>query len=129
MSADADRARGVILVYHRVESRNLDSFGMAVDVERFVAQLDLARRLLRPVPLEDIVEPVSEAKPGNVAVTFDDGYANNLEVASELLLEREMPATFFVNSGAVDAREERFWDRLERLFFEETDRLPPRLAL
>src|SRR5437868_15426821 len=35
------------------------------------------------------------------AITFDDGYANNLTVALPILQETELPATFFIATGYV----------------------------
>lgn len=116
------RPLGVILVYHRVESRPRDPFRMAVEPERFREHLEVVCRNHRPTALADIDRGSSE--PGNVALTFDDGYANVLHVVSPLLLEYGVPATFFVNSSAVGSHDERFWDRLEQAVFDpERERL------
>lgn len=49
-----------------------------------------------------------------LAITFDDGYADNAEVAAPILLQQGLPATFFVVTGAL-GREPRWpWDRMPR---------------
>ena len=45
----------------------------------------------------------SRALPrGALAITFDDGYADNAEVALPILARRGLPATFFVATGFLD---------------------------
>jgi peptidoglycan/xylan/chitin deacetylase (PgdA/CDA1 family) len=61
-----------------------------------------------------------------VAVTFDDGYADNYLHAFPLLEAASIPATFFVASGQVDSEREFWWDDLERILLR-TERLPDRL--
>ncbi len=53
-----------------------------------------------------------------VAVTFDDGYADNLQEALPILEKRGVPTTFFVASGFVGGREEAFPDELDRLLLQ-----------
>jgi peptidoglycan/xylan/chitin deacetylase (PgdA/CDA1 family) len=50
-----------------------------------------------------------------VAVTFDDGYADNFHEALPILEEVGVPATFFVCTGILGTREEFWSDELERL--------------
>jgi peptidoglycan/xylan/chitin deacetylase (PgdA/CDA1 family) len=63
-----------------------------------------------------------------VAVTFDDGYLDNLRVASPILLEYAVPATFFITDAVLEGRVAYWWDALAAMFFG-TAPLPPRLAL
>lgn len=62
-------------------------------------------RLLRRLP-----EGFDGAAPV-LAITFDDGYADNWELAAPILDLHSLPATFFVTSGAVGARSNFAWDR------------------
>src|SRR5207245_2082811 len=46
----------------------------------------------------------------------DDGYLDALTIASPILAELDIPATFFVNSDRLDQPHERWWDILERVY-------------
>ena len=54
---------------------------------------------VRVVPLAEIVRLAPDAEA--VAITFDDGFANVLDLAAPVLAERGLPATMFVVSGRV----------------------------
>jgi peptidoglycan/xylan/chitin deacetylase (PgdA/CDA1 family) len=49
-----------------------------------------------------------------VAVTFDDGYVDNLREASPRLASARVPATLFLATGFVGQRYEYWWDELAR---------------
>jgi len=90
-----------ILAYHGVDDRhepllNLD--GLHVHPEIFESHLRTLRGHYKIVTLRSLVECFRDGKtpPSRaVAVTFDDGYANNFTIAARLLGEFCMPATFF----------------------------------
>lgn len=103
-------SRPVVLVYHRVAELDADPLGMAVGPVTFEAHLDVLAATAAVVPLREIRHAGADA----VAITFDDGYADNLEVAAPALERRGFPATFFVASDALDGRG-FWWDRLEHL--------------
>jgi peptidoglycan/xylan/chitin deacetylase (PgdA/CDA1 family) len=62
-----------------------------------------------------------------VAVTFDDGYADNLEEALPVLEEFGVPATVFVSTNGIDSSREFWWDELEALLLGP-HRLPEELS-
>jgi peptidoglycan/xylan/chitin deacetylase (PgdA/CDA1 family) len=105
----------VILAYHRVAAPPADPDGLAVAPGAFREQMARLRRDCHPVPLDELARAAATgAVPDRwVAVTLDDGYLDALEVASPILSEYGIPATFFVTSGAPD---EFWWDTLTRIF-------------
>ena len=101
----------LILLYHRVAQPAVDPWGIAVSPEHFAQHLDVLRRLARPVTLQGVLA----GKGARVALTFDDGYADNLHAALPLLERSGVPATIFVVSGALEQARPFWWDELALL--------------
>jgi len=108
--------RGAILVYHRVGDPGCDPFSLAVAPRRFADQISALRAHYSIVPLRDLAAAAAAGSVPHraVAVTFDDGYADNLYEAKPVLAAAGAPATVFVVAGKVGAGEEFWWDRLAR---------------
>jgi peptidoglycan/xylan/chitin deacetylase (PgdA/CDA1 family) len=99
----------VVLLYHRVADLRQDPYGLAVHPDRFAAHVEHLVRLGSTVPLESTVGP--EASSRGIAITFDDGYADNATAAAPVLVDAGLPATWFITVGFLGRR--RFWwDRL-----------------
>jgi peptidoglycan/xylan/chitin deacetylase (PgdA/CDA1 family) len=111
----------LILNYHRVADEPVDPWGLAVSPARFAAQLQFLRRTRRPLPLTKFVSAfVAGTLPANaIAVTLDDGYADNLFAGKPLLAAADIPATIFLATGCLDRPEEFWWDELARLVLLE----------
>lgn len=102
--------RLVILMFHRVLPRPDPMFPEDHDAAAFVAQLELLARHFRVLPLPEAI-PLLFAKrlPARAAcITFDDGYADNAEIALPILRRYGLHATFFVASGFLDGG--RMWN-------------------
>jgi len=81
-----------ILTYHSIGDRDDD---MNVEVADFREQMAWLRSAAVPViALED-----AAAGKAGVAITFDDGYRDNLANAAPILCEHEFPATVFMVAG------------------------------
>src|SRR5690606_6002950 len=122
--------RAAVLMYHRVAHDPLDPWRLCVRPEHFDAQLARLRSRRRVVPLRQLVaEHRARRLPhGTVAITFDDGYADNATRAVPLLRRHGLPATCFLTAGAIGAGREFWWDELEHLLLAPGP-LPPRLHL
>ena len=117
------RPRDLVLMYHRVVTAPRDPLRLNVTPEHFAEQAQVLADLPMPVvPLEGLLAPA----PGpRIAITFDDGYLDNFDVAAPILVSLGLPATYFVTTGALDEGAEEFWwDRIEHLLFDEGQQLP-----
>ncbi len=102
----------VTLLYHRVNTLAPDPHLLTVTPEHFHAHLKFLKDNFHIVRFE---EDWSALKGPAVAVTFDDGYADNALEALPVLEAVGAPATFFISTGVVDAGQVFWWDELERI--------------
>ncbi len=88
-----------VLVYHSISSP-IEPLEADADIspERFEQQLQWLSRWRRVVSLE---ETLGTTRQRSVAITFDDGYRDNLIVALPLLEKFQLPMTLFVAAGFI----------------------------
>ena len=103
-----------MLVYHRVAAAAHDPFGQAVKPETFERQLAMLGQFGNVIPASDLVERLAAGRPvgGTIAVTFDDGYADNLETAVPIAARLGVPITVFVTTQPVFTGTPFWWDAL-----------------
>jgi peptidoglycan/xylan/chitin deacetylase (PgdA/CDA1 family) len=120
----------ILLLYHRIARASIDPQLLCVSPGRFAEHLGMIAERYEPVALGELLARVREGRPVNrcVAVTFDDGYADNLLAAEPLLERAGAPATVFVTSGNVRDGRPFWWDDLERILLRP-GRLPSVFAL
>jgi peptidoglycan/xylan/chitin deacetylase (PgdA/CDA1 family) len=125
-----DRNQPIVLLYHRLGPVADDPQLLSVTAEHFAEHLRLIAEHYVPVRLGDLVPAAAQgrAPPRAVAITFDDGYADNLLAAKPLLERSGAPATVFVASGYVRGGQPFWWDELERLLLRP-GRLPSVLTV
>jgi peptidoglycan/xylan/chitin deacetylase (PgdA/CDA1 family) len=114
------QSHGIILAYHRVANLEGDPQSLCVAPRHFAEHLDIIQKNFHVLSLQDLVKRLSarESLSGTVAITFDDGYADNLHGAKPLLDRFGVPATVFVTSSYVTSATEFWWDELERLLLQ-----------
>nr|HPM03821.1 polysaccharide deacetylase family protein [Candidatus Cloacimonadota bacterium] len=56
--------------------------------------------------------------PGSIALTFDDGYLDNLTNALPVLEKYKIPATIFITTNFIGQEIEFWWDEIEKIFLE-----------
>ena len=110
--ADSEH-QAAILVYHRI----VDGPRSALNVPpwRFRQQMNFLRLHFRVVPLSGLIATLrhgGEFTAPTVAITFDDGYRDNLTEAAPVLAEFGLPATLFVAPGPQELGEPFWWDTL-----------------
>lgn len=109
-SLAGSRNRLSILIYHRVLSHPDPLFPEEVDVATFEWQMALLAANFTVMPLSDAVRGLrrGDLPAGAASITFDDGYADNAEVALPVLQKYQIPATFFVSTRFLNGG--RMWN-------------------
>jgi peptidoglycan/xylan/chitin deacetylase (PgdA/CDA1 family) len=125
-----------VLCYHRVADLRCDPWKLCVSPAAFAGQMAALVEAAEVVRLEHELPSHRQralgsiGRPGRVrprvAVTFDDGYVDTLEVALPVLERHAVPATVFVPTAFV-GRRSFWWDRLDLLVLD-LDRDPVRTA-
>jgi len=110
------RPRPVILMYHRVSPPTIDPWGLSVHPRHFRQHVEMLREFRTPLALSAFVARLQAGTlPDNaVAVTFDDGYVDNLREARPHLAAANVPATVFLAAGSIGQIREFWWDEVAR---------------
>jgi peptidoglycan/xylan/chitin deacetylase (PgdA/CDA1 family) len=104
---DARRLR--ILCYHGVCLDTVKGTNWVPDcfvtVSAFESQMQYLSANARVLPLIEAVAQLRDGTlpSGSVCITFDDGYANNLQLAYPVLTRYGLPATIFLSSAYVES--------------------------
>ena len=93
-----------VLAFHRVAPGPDPLYPEVMDAERFTQICQWAASLFTVMPLDRAVSALREGTLPEraLAITFDDGYADNHPVALPILQRLGLPATFFIATGFVD---------------------------
>jgi peptidoglycan/xylan/chitin deacetylase (PgdA/CDA1 family) len=114
------RPTALILCYHRIAEPSFDPWRVCVSPQRFAGHLEHLGRRGEVVPLRELPTRLRSSRSRRrplFALTFDDGYADNLEHGRPLLERYGFPATIFLATDYVVSRRELWWDELERSVF------------
>lgn len=110
ISPAGQKARLQVLIFHRVLPSADPLFPQEVDAARFDRICGWLCAWFNVLPLDEAVRRLSAGTlPARaLAITFDDGYADNHDVALPILLRHGLTATFFVATGYLDGG--RMWN-------------------
>ena len=105
-----NKGRKAIITYHGVDMHENLSFNTRFfSAASFEKQVAYYKKNYNVLNLEDFFEDKNRVVDKlNVALTFDDGYQNNLKYALPILEKYKMPATFFI-TGLNTIQEEILW--------------------
>lgn len=110
LSPAGARARLNVLIFHRVLREPDPLFPDEVDAARFDELLGWVGSWFNVLPLDEAARRLAEGSlPARAAaLSFDDGYADNHDVALPLLRRHGLPCSFFVATGFLDGG--RMWN-------------------
>ncbi len=118
--ASRHAGRALILCYHRIvpdiaTAERDGIFGLMTSTETFRRHLEIVREHCEVMTLDEaggvLTGEKRTARPVAV-ITFDDGYRDNYDQALPVLRDLGMPATVFVSTGLVGAKEPLHHDRI-----------------
>lgn len=128
-----NRSALVILTYHGVlpghDDRDDFLSGNFIAASAFEWQMRWLARTYTPIRLSDVVNAITTGRPlppRAVAVTFDDGFANNFRYALPVLQRSGVPATVFLTTGKIGVPGAQLWtERVKRsIYLTDRARLP-----
>jgi peptidoglycan/xylan/chitin deacetylase (PgdA/CDA1 family) len=123
LALKARRSPPTILMYHGVsaesEFRGLrNAAQLHLPREDFIAQMRLLKKHRKVIAISEMVDGLRHGDDlsNTVALTFDDGYDNNLRVAAPILADHAMPASVFLATDHIGTHRWIWTDRIERAF-------------
>ncbi|MBL8201858.1 MAG: polysaccharide deacetylase family protein [Chromatiales bacterium] len=104
LSRGGEGRRLVILHYHRVPESPDPMCPDLLERQAFAVHMRALAEHFNVVPLAEAIARLRDGTlgPRAVAITFDDGYADNYQVALPVLRHFGLHATFFVAAGFLD---------------------------
>ena len=110
LSPGGRSGRLAVMIFHRVLEQADPLFPGEPDAARFDAQLSLLKRWFNVLAVPDAIRGLREGRlpPRALALTFDDGYADNCTVALPILQRHGLRAAFFVATDYLDGG--RMWN-------------------
>lgn len=114
---NAGTKKALILMYHQVCEKRSDPWELAVYPDRFEQQLGRLKRKFDVVSIDELVHSLLQRtlRKNMVAITFDDGFADNYSNAAPLLEWYRLPATFYIATNALKHPQMYWWDELQAI--------------
>jgi peptidoglycan/xylan/chitin deacetylase (PgdA/CDA1 family) len=116
ISNELTRHKLSIMLYHGFsESKNRGEWtfnSKFMPISEFEQHLKVYLKYGNPISLTDLLYK-ERLPPNPIAVTIDDGYANNYELCFPILNKYHFPATLFLTTGFIDRRLFLWTDWLE----------------
>ena len=120
-----------ILCYHGVVNSTpigYNSSGKHINIIEFEKQIQYISRNFEIVSMrniDDYARSKCSLPKEAVAITFDDGFANNLEIAHKVLTNYGVRATIYLATGFISRTKLIWTDSLERMILEAPIDTPP----
>ena len=105
------RGKAIVVVFHRIR-QDAQGDPIGCHESEFVRFCEFFARYFRVVSVQDLLNRMKRGDrlDCHLAITFDDGYLDNFEVAAPVLRDRGLPACFFVATGFIGTDRVPGWD-------------------
>lgn len=114
VAAAVPRTGVVLLNYHRVGDSGASRYDRGLwsaTADGFEAQVAFLKANCDVISLDEVQDALGR-RGRHVAITFDDGYLDNHDIAYPVLRHHGVPAAFFIATGFIDARPLPWWDAI-----------------
>ena len=110
------RNTAMVVAFHRVQDTERPE-ALTVGVRAFEQYCRFFREHFRVVALGDLVTRLERGLPAHreLAITFDDGYLDNHDMAAPILERLGLPATFFIVTDWMGTGLVPWWDRVRNI--------------
>lgn len=114
----ARRPALIVLTYHRIAEPGADGFYdlvISAAPAAFRAHVEWLHNHIRILTLEELDAQIQAGgcwEEPAALLTFDDGYRDNFDTAVPILREWQVPATFFISTGFLEAAKLPWWDHV-----------------
>lgn len=110
LSPSGERARVSVMIFHRVLPQRDPLRPAEPTREEFHSRMAWVACNFNVIPLAEAIAGLASGRLPErpLAITFDDGYADNVTVALPVLARLGLPATFFIATGFLDGG--RMWN-------------------
>ncbi len=119
---------GTILMYHSISDgpSNTPNSILRVSPQNFDSQMCYLKKNADVVSLSEIIQALQHGRKAErlVAITFDDGYRDNLTSALPILERYDLPATIFLTTDYLDETSFPWWEALESILINSKDSSP-----
>lgn len=109
----------VVMAWHSVEATWRYPAPAGNGLRNFIRQMRMLRRIANVVPLDSALRSLERGDPlppRAVALTFDDGYRDNLTLAAPVLHRLGLPATVYLVPDFLSGTGDPWWERLAWAF-------------
>ncbi len=119
------RHRVLLPFYHTISNDVLPHINALYRIkttQEFEADLDFLLSVARPINLETLIYHSKNNIDFNENVfhlTFDDGFREIYDIIAPILLQKKIPATFFINSEFIDNKNLMFRNKVSLLLQKE----------
>jgi len=110
------KGKAVVVAFHSITAQKSGG-ALRCSVDDFERYCRFFARHLKLETLTQVVERLEAGTPmnGELVITFDDGYADNIELALPVLKRWSLPATFYITTGFIQSQTQAAWDTKAKL--------------
>lgn len=122
LRAKSKQDAATILMYHSVPEPSASQWidpCNSMSPKTFEQQMRFLAERRHVISIEDLIHKIELGEPirqGTVAITFDDGYRDNLTVAAPILARYDLPATIYLATDYITASRNQWIDTLYAAF-------------